>query len=537
MSVSLRTPLREAVPAGVVGRRGRGGLVAAGSAVGGWPVWAAAVVVVLLRLPFLTVAPGPDEGGYLAVASQWRPGGSSLYGSYWVDRPPLLLTIFALADRAGGVSALRLLGCLATAVTVLAVGWCGQRAAGRRAAVVSALVAGLLLGTPLFGASWVNGELLAAPFTAAAFALAVAALDPAARTRARWCAVGVGAAGAAALLVKQNLADAVVFTAVVWLLAWRMRRLRGAELVRLVAASTVGVTVCAAVMAAWTLRHGTSVVGVYDAMYPFRLRASHVSAVLTSPSLQHRLDRLVLQWLVSAVPLLMVAFTVAVLGRRLRGPVAPALLATMVFGTASILAGGSYWPHYLVELVVPVALGTGLLATTRRRLTSSLVAVVAVLAAAAWGGVLVMRIVTPGAVVGSAIARSAHPRDTLVTVFGNANVVRTSGLRSPYPYLWALPARILDPRMRILDRVLSGSHHPTWVVAENRSVPAWLNRGVVGAVLQHDYRAVGRVCGKIVYLHDGQHRRPLVGTCTHSPSALARAVQDWNAATGTGGRA
>ena len=71
-----------------------------------------AVVVALVRLPFLLLPLSPDEGGYLLVASQWAPG-SSTYGDYFVDRPPLLMGLFGLADALGGAVPLRLLGLLA----------------------------------------------------------------------------------------------------------------------------------------------------------------------------------------------------------------------------------------------------------------------------------------------------------------------------------------------------------------------------------------------------------------------------------------
>ena len=50
--------------------------------------------VALSRLLFLARPATPDEGGFLMVASQWHVGGTSLYGDYWVDRPPLLIGIF-----------------------------------------------------------------------------------------------------------------------------------------------------------------------------------------------------------------------------------------------------------------------------------------------------------------------------------------------------------------------------------------------------------------------------------------------------------
>ena len=45
--------------------------------------------------------------------------------------------------------------------------------------------------------------------------------------------------------------------------------------------------------------------------------------------------------------------------------------------------------------------------------------------------------------VGTSIAKVASPRDTIVTLYGHAEVTRASGLSSPYPYLWSLPTK--DP--------------------------------------------------------------------------------------------
>ena len=74
-----------------------------GTAPKSWVI-AMAVGVCLGWLPFVGRSLSPDEGGLLTVAGQWAPG-SSLYGDYWVDRPPLLIGLFALADGLGGVVA------------------------------------------------------------------------------------------------------------------------------------------------------------------------------------------------------------------------------------------------------------------------------------------------------------------------------------------------------------------------------------------------------------------------------------------------
>ena len=69
-------------------------------------------------VPFVAAPLSPDEGGFLLVASPWRPG-PSLYGHYWVDRPPLLLTLFDLATHLGGALGLRLIGIAAVVLSVV----------------------------------------------------------------------------------------------------------------------------------------------------------------------------------------------------------------------------------------------------------------------------------------------------------------------------------------------------------------------------------------------------------------------------------
>src|SRR4029077_12089128 len=95
---------------------------------------AAAVVAVAARLPFLHRPLRPDEAGFLLVGQQWQPGGTSLYGSYWVGRPPLLVTFFRVAADIGGAVPLRLMGCVATVIVVLGCAHVARTVAGHRAA-------------------------------------------------------------------------------------------------------------------------------------------------------------------------------------------------------------------------------------------------------------------------------------------------------------------------------------------------------------------------------------------------------------------
>ncbi|MCW2746908.1 MAG: hypothetical protein JWP10_50, partial [Nocardioidaceae bacterium] len=127
-------------------------------------VGVAAFVAVVCRLPFLHRALGADEAGFLMVGRQWNGSGTSLYGNYWVDRPPLLVTIFRIAAAWGGMTALRLIGCLAVVLLVWGTAWTAHAIGGVQAGRWAAICAAALCVSPLLGSYAINGELLAAPF-------------------------------------------------------------------------------------------------------------------------------------------------------------------------------------------------------------------------------------------------------------------------------------------------------------------------------------------------------------------------------------
>src|SRR4051812_14704608 len=162
-------------------------------------------------LPFAGRSLSPDEAGYLIVGGQWADG-SSLYGDYWVDRPPGLIALFQIADALGGTVPLRLIGALAAVLTVVLSGGLGRLAAPERrsAPLVTAGTAAVCVATPLFGGSVVNGELLGLPFLVAGMAAYVAAAASRSTGRAITLSVAAGAAGALAVLVKQSQVDVFV---------------------------------------------------------------------------------------------------------------------------------------------------------------------------------------------------------------------------------------------------------------------------------------------------------------------------------------
>ncbi len=473
----------------------------------------------VLRLAYLRAPLTADEGGLLMVARQWHPG-TSLYGDYWVDRPPLLIALARVADLGGGLTALRLLGCLAAGLTVLGVALAVRRVGPPSAVGWSAAVTGGLLVSPLVGATPVNGELLAAPFIAVGVWLSVVAVAE----RVPWAAAAAGACAVAAVLVKQNMLDVAVFAVVLGVVSRHTGQLSWVALRRLSGWFGAGGLAAAALVleAAWLA--GTTPGGVLFAMYPFRWRAM---SVVQHHGLAERIGRLVALGnaeLVSLGALLLAALVALLLTNRFRGrpalPLAMATLAVAAYDVVSVVAGGSYWLHYLVQLAVPTGLAAGLVVGRLPRPGTQLAAVV--LAVASVGSVVGLghRVAAPGVVIGTSLGRSAEPGDTAVSLLGDPDILESAGLPSPYPYLWSLPARTLDPGFHQLADILTGSRAPTWLVLRGQTTRSTLDHAATRGVLESRYHLAAQICGRDIYLRSGA-QRPLprqLGSCSRSLS-------------------
>ena len=417
-------------------------------------VAALAVLAGAVWLPFAGRPLSPDEGGLLILGGQWSEG-SSLYGDYFVDRPPLLIALFSLADALGGTPwTLRLLGVAVVVSTVLLAGAVG-RAAGR-SPVLPALTAAVLVATPLFGGTVVNGELLGLPFLVGGCAAALMA----ARSD-RWLgwALLAGVLGACGALVKQSLLDIFVLAAV--LLVTRRRW----DALGAVVAAAVATVAAAVALAAW---RGTAPTDLWEAVVVFRQQAASVIASSATGSTTNRLGGLLLALLATGVPLLVVA-----LARRLRGSslLWPAL-SVLAWELLVVLAGGSYWLHYLMGLVPGLVLLTAAAPGADRLLRAAYAVCVASTAVAlCW--VLVRPIDRPEEPAVAWLDAHAQPGDTAVVAFGGANILRETGLHSPYPDLWSLPVRVHDPDLADLCALLGSPARPTWLVVAGTSLGTW----------------------------------------------------------------
>jgi hypothetical protein len=470
-------------------------------------VAAAVLLGVALRLPFLTDPLEPDEAGYLLVARQWHLLDAHLYGRLWVDRPPLLLLLFQLAD-AWGPYGVRLLGVAAVAVLATAAGVAGGLVSGRRGAVTAALVAGTLASSYAIGGQEVDGELLGTPLVMVCCALTLLALHR--PHGSPWLGALAGIAGAGAVLVKQNLADGLVFAFVLLATSWLVQHRKDA--VRVLAGGVVGAAGVLAAVVAWTWAGGVGWGQLAYALYGFRAAAD---AVIGAGDTSRPLERAAILATV-AVLSGMVALLVVLAGHtartlRDRDPLALALGAMALYGGVGVVAGGSFWTHYLIALVPVVSLGAAV--TDARRIVLGVV--VAAVAATGVGVALGARPGEPEATattIGRLVREASRPNDGIVVTYGHANLVEESGLATPYRYLWSLPIRVRDPHLDRLAATLDGRHAPTWLV-EWDDFDAWdidTFHRLTATVAAH-YHRVATVCGHLIWVHDGRirvvHRR------------------------------
>src|SRR3954466_5049906 len=100
------------------------------------------VLTLLLRAPWFDAALGRDEGGVALIARAWHGSGPFAYGSYFLDRPPLLPALYKLAGH--DQSGIRVLGAVAAALLVITSTLLAVRIAGRAAAPWAAGIAAVL---------------------------------------------------------------------------------------------------------------------------------------------------------------------------------------------------------------------------------------------------------------------------------------------------------------------------------------------------------------------------------------------------------
>lgn len=483
-------PLRELLDAH------RGSVVATAALLaGGW------------RLFFLSRPLAPDEGGLLLLAQQWTPG-DSVYGDYFVDRPPGLVALVLAADALGGEVALRLTVAVAVVLSVLLADRLGRLCTGHPdGGTAAALAAAVYLSLPSSGVLDLNAEMLACPLVLAGLVLVLRALGAADRNGlAVWgWAFGAGCAAALAMSLKQNIADVLVVgvAAAAGLLGCRRGRAAAVLLSALVAGSLVTSTGVLAL--AW--QRGTTPLELWDGLVTFRLEALRVIGGAASDGNAERAWLLVGSLLLSGALVLIAGGWVAARGAGVAPnaevPTSWLLVPLTAFESVGVLLGGSYWLHYLL-LLTPAIIWSAALMATARATRLMLVATLSWALAVSGTGIAVAaeRETLPPAdlAVVDYLERHAEPGDTAVVAFGRPNILAETGLSSPYSQLWSLPVRVLDPQLRQLRRVLRSPDAPTWVVAAGSDLDTWgVDAAAANQVLHRHYDVAQTLDGATVY--------------------------------------
>lgn len=472
-------------------------------------ILAAVVLSLLLRAPWFGAPLGNDEGGLTYIAAHWQAGGPDLYGHYFIDRPPLLLGAFRIAAEAGGEPAVRAIGGVAAALLVLVTGFLAREVGGTRAGIWAGGIAAVLGSSVLLGSVYTPAELLAVLPSAGSVLLLLKAKRV---TRRRLLlAFGAGLLAAAALLVKQSFGDALVagiaFVAVSAYLERRDRR----RWFSFAGAYGAGLAVAILGLEIWEIAGAIPDGATSYALFGFRLQGLSALAGSAGGLPGRFADRLAMPLIESGLVLVLLWSVTGL--RRLRDRrVQLTLLAWGGAGVAGVLLGGSYWPHYLIEVIPFAAVTAGLALATGHRLAARATAVMlgAIALTGAWigtSGGATTASDTHSKAIGTSIARRSDPGDTIYVRYSQPNITYYSGLRNPYPFDWSLMLRTIPGAQHKLRSLLRSPQRPTWVVDWESADAYGLDRNDATADLigQH-YRPAGKVGGTPVLLERGLSR-------------------------------
>lgn len=481
-------------------------------------VWLAAAAAFLARFPGLLWPLRPDEAGFLMVARTWHPEPGSLYGHYFVDRPPPVIWLMQATDAIGGPYAHRLVGALACSVLVLASA-AAAREVARRAGVVDpaavrrlsgwvAVATAAMVGNAQIDPVAAKGELFGIPLVMGSCWLALRAVRRVSAADASWA----GLLAMSAVGFKQSIVGGLVFGTVLLVGSAAARHLTGSAALRCGAAAVAGAAVPVAVVIAWALVVGVRLQTLWYTSVSFRSDANRVIATQEAEGAAARIWYLLIVF-VGVGMLLVLACVVARLPGLLRHDAVPVVAVTAMVATdlVGIAVSGSYWMPYLFVLVPGLSLALAALLAhdhlrlSRRRVSTAAVAFLVgscVISLVAWTGAWVRGRVPVEVRTGEAIAAVARPGDRVLVYGGRADIQWASGAGSPYPYLWSLPMRTLDPGLTDLHDVLTGSNPPTWFV-EASYVNTWSELGTrpVESSLIRKYEFVGTACDRYRIYH------------------------------------
>lgn len=430
------------------------------------PVLAAAVLAMLLRIPFVFTGLSTDEGGYAYVTQQWSRG-AHLYVTDWIDRPQgLLLTYRALLALNDSGWTIRLGMVLAGAVITVALGAIGYLLAGRRTGIAAAFGYAVIGVAPHLEGITLNGELLASVPATVSIALAVRWLVSTGGS-SWWWLVGAGLFAGIAVTVKQSGIDGLVVGLVIVVLA-RRTFLRAAA--TFVGAAAVPVLACVA--------HGIAVgwSAYWNALVGYQLSAlggaGSNAGTRVSDFSQH----------IGEVALdLALIVVVAIFGWRPLDRGARWIVgAWLVAGLIGVNLGGSYWPHYFMQPLPPlVLLAAAAVVAVPSTLWRRVLGAVVLLPTLAWLVALIPMSPARRAAtipydalaarddrIAAVIRASTSPSDRIYVLESEAYLYFAAQRQAAYPYLWGKPIDKIPDALPLLRQTLSAPDRPTLVILD-----------------------------------------------------------------------
>jgi hypothetical protein len=229
-----------------------------------------------------------------------------------------------------------------------------------------------------------------------------------------------------------------------------------------------------------------------------------------------RADELVHLFLVTGMAVVLLWFLVSLPAvYRAHRELVPAVGAMLVVDTVALSLSGSYWASNILPLIPGLTIMLALTASSGRRrfaISRLVAAALAVSCAYLLGSYTYTHTAGDSGAptahyTGVAIADVASPDDTIVLLYGRADIVLASGLSDPYEQLWSLPTRTLDPGLTQLKTLLRSPDPPTWLVEWSDAGSFGLDPdGSLQSLIRQRYTERTAPCEGSVWLLKGVHR-------------------------------
>jgi 4-amino-4-deoxy-L-arabinose transferase-like glycosyltransferase len=200
-----------------------------------------------------------------------------------------------------------------------------------------------------------------------------------------------------------------------------------------------------------------------------------------------------------ALDLTVVAVVAAFGWRHLRTPGRWVLGGWLAAGLVGVNLGGSYWPHYFVQLLPPLAvLAAAAVTGLRSRPWRVAVAGAVVLPTVVWLAALVpmsparrSQTIPYDALaarddrIAAVIRASTTPQDRIYVLESEAYLYFAADRPSPYPYLWGKPIDKIPDALPRLRAMLASPQRPTLVVLDTPPAAVDPSGGIAAALAEH----------------------------------------------------